>query len=478
MNLRTILPGVLMVSLAAGCTGGNAGPAELVEGGCPAVSRDGTKLAFQRVEGTRMHLGVLDLASGRVEWVVRGETAATAKENACQPAWGPDGSLVFAYANLTNTASQRFSAKGPGRGYRLRLRREGRVTDLVDDFSRNFSPSFAPDGQDVYFCRQTASFYGIARMNVADTKSLTELISAPPRDSGLSQPVVSPDGRFLAYAELGRRTWGLKLVRLSDPLEQRSVTPGAQSAYSPNWTPDGRHLVYTGFEKGDPCWGVYILNLADRSSRRLCDGTDPCVSPDGRWLYYENGGKVWRRPLAPADYPVAAVKPPNPREMEEKVVFRMPEPVTTRVPKSFTFPTDALPSNVTYFARFKVDWDGRTANKFLLSGGLEGAGSFWVFVIDGCFSFHGCEVESTCVASDGRKIGAGTYAVTIVHGADGVIYGSVDGGPWVARSGAFATGPVNGKGSFSTFPGGPSDGKVRISDIEFGLGWPKRSKPH
>ena len=51
----------------------------VVEGECPAISRDGTKLAFQRVEGTRMHLGVLDLASGDVTWVVRGETAAPAR---------------------------------------------------------------------------------------------------------------------------------------------------------------------------------------------------------------------------------------------------------------------------------------------------------------------------------------------------------------------------------------------------------------
>ena len=474
--MKTSFVAFLLSVALTGCSAIDDGC--VIEGECPAISRDGTKLAFQRVEGTRMHLGVIDLGSGEVEWIVRGETAATAKENACQPAWGPDGSLVFAYANLTNTAYQRFSSKGPKDGYRLRLWKNGQATDLVGGFARNYSPSFTPDGRSVYFCRQTASFHGIATVDVADPKSPKELIAAPPYDSGLSQPVVSPDGRFLAYAELGRRTWGLKLVRLSDPEEQRSVTPGAQSAYSPNWTPDGLHLVYTGFEKGDPCWGVYIVNLSDRSWKRLCDGTDPCVSPDGRWIYYAKDGKVRRRPLAPVDYPVAAVKPSNPRAEKEKVVFTLPEVATKRVSKGFSFPTEGLASNVTYFARFKVDWDGRKSNHFLFSGGLEGAGSFWVFVIGESFSFHGCEVESTCVASSGRKIEAGTHTVTVVHGADGVIYGSADGGPWTARSGAFATGPVNGKGSFSTFPNGTPDDKVRVYDVEFGLGWPKRSKPH
>ena len=459
----------LLSLVLAGCAKVDDG--FVVEGGCPAISRDGRKLAFQRVEGTRMHLGVLDLASGRIEWVVRGETAATAKENACHPAWGPDGALVFSYANPTNTAYQRFGGKGPKDGYRLRLWKDGRTTDLVGGLARNYSPSFAPDGETVWFCRQTQTFRGIAKLSVAAPEKVEEVVHDLLPDAGVSQPVVSPDGRFLAYAELGKKLWGLKIVPTDNPLEQRSVTAESQAAYAPNWTPDGRYLVYTGFAKGDPGWGVCILNVEDLSWKRLCAGTDPCVSPDGRWIYYERDDKVWRRPLAPVDYPVAATKPIDPRAMKEKVILSMPGVATNRVSKGLSFPTDGLPTNVTYFVRFTFDWDARHQNASIMCTCVEGAGSCMAFLLNRCaLLVLGDGAGMACAVPYGRKIGPGQHDVTVVHGADGVISCSVDGGPWSARRGTCKTGPVNGKGMVSV----TGDATLKISDVEFGLGWPKQ----
>ena len=72
----------------------------ITDGEAPAISKDGKYLAFTRWEGLNNHLGVMNLENGEVEWIVRGTTAATKNEKACHPAWGPNGELIFAYANI------------------------------------------------------------------------------------------------------------------------------------------------------------------------------------------------------------------------------------------------------------------------------------------------------------------------------------------------------------------------------------------
>ena len=442
------------------------------EGECPAISRDGRYLAFQRVEGVNVHLGVMDLATGSIDWAVRGATTATKNENAFHPAWGPGNALVYSYANITNTAYRRFSAKRQGDGYSLRVRQGGVTRDIIGDFARNFNPSFSPDGGCVYFCRQNDGFTGLARIDLRGGKP-DEFLALPARDTGLGQPVVSPDGKALAYAELADSNWTLKVAALPGLDERSSVIPGAHTAYAPNWTPDGRHLVYTGFAPGDPCWGVYIVNVRDRSFRRLADGTDPCVTPDGKFVYYSRTGRIYRRALSADDFPVAAVPPPDPRSEPMRKIATFKDVAQNREVKTVKFDTTGLPSFASWYMRISFDWDGSSNNCFLLSGSVTGAGNAYFFVIGGAVSFHAMGGPTRFVATDGRPLAAGTHRACLVHGSDGVFYGRIDGGPWVARSGTFETGPLKGVAELTTFPNGVRK-QAEVRDFEFGVGWPEK----
>ena len=452
--------------------------APLVEGECPAISKDGRHLAFTRWEGLNNHLGVLDLENGEIEWIVRGESAATRNEKACHPAWGPDGELIFSYANITNTAYERFERHINERdgGYRLRMWKKGAgCSDFMMGLSRNYSPSFSPDGKTIYFIRQSKDggvyFHGIAKTSALEPNDRWEEVRPYLTiDCGLSQPVVSPDGRYLAYAEMSRSgsQWGIKIADIDDTARQCSVTPGRISAYAPNWSPDSKYLVFTGFAMDDEGWSVYLQDISSWEVKRLCRGEDGCFSPDGRKIYYSLDGKIFARALTDDDFPRGiALKDPT---LQPECVLGHDTATTgtvKRIGKEYAakHPCD---DQTVHFFRYKLDWDGRNGTVFPFAAGFHGAGDFWSFMIGGLLSTQ----SSGAVACDGRKVDVGTRVITqiIWHGC---VFGSVDGSRPFPRRCNIPNGPCNGKAHAAFFPnGGLADARIKVYDLEYGVGWP------
>ena len=71
-------------------------------------------------------------------------------------------------------------------------------------------------------------------------------------------PAVSPDGRWLAYAERDRGNWQLWVLAL-DNGERRQLTRADCNSISPAWRPDSRNLVYAT----DCGRGVQVTTLAE-----------------------------------------------------------------------------------------------------------------------------------------------------------------------------------------------------------------------
>lgn len=110
-------------------------------------------------------------------------------------------------------------------------------------------------------------------------------------------PVVSPDGRLIAYGRAGQ-IW---LMR-PDGSEQRPLTTSGGGR--PFWSPDGRRLVYTVWN-ADPCYpppqtkcaitDIWTVNVDGSGERKLLDrALQPAWSPDGRRL-------LFRKFLGPAE---------------------------------------------------------------------------------------------------------------------------------------------------------------------------------
>ena len=361
----------------------------LGEGTCGVYSPDGGKIAMQRTVDGKSRVGVMKRSGGAFAWVENGPG------NAAYPAWSPSGdAIVYAYGNETNTA---WVAKDGDTGYHLRIWRRGDgVREITTGRFRDYMPSFSRDGGKVFFastrCASPEVFLatrsGVYSVNV-DGSGLAYLVPSHVNDEGAGQPVVSPDGKMLALAQISgfRSTWRIVCVRLAgsgalgdgalpDALPICTVSPKGQSAYAPRWTPDGRHIVYTGFSKGDPGWCVYILNPRTGATKRICEGRNPDVHPSGAFLLYDDGVRLYERPFGADDLPSATEVVDDESRIydePERLIWRSEKPdypATVPMTEAFNFGTDR-----TFFVRAKVRYTPAASPRFrhFLTGEYEGA---------------------------------------------------------------------------------------------------------
>lgn len=330
-----------MVALVAGA---------LLSGGCEAkeaevslpqrateavFSPDGTRLAFQQEQDGHYAVGILSLADGSVEWVEKGAGQA------CHPAWTPDGALVYTACGSTGTAYAWYTNQTDV-GYNLWLWRNGEKRRLT--FGRCFdtTPGVSPDGKTVYFASDRG-FAGTAADGSEGNMSMfafslsepgakpkgVRVVPGSATGAAVSQPQVSPDGRYLVWAEQANygETWHLMAARVATPNRCCVVTPPKMTAYGPRWTPDGRHVLFTGYRSGDPGWCVYALEPRSGALRRFCEGREAALAPDGRRLAYETPeGDLIIRKLKAKAWPTGDVGQAVEAVPSERVLWTGVEP--------------------------------------------------------------------------------------------------------------------------------------------------------
>ena len=350
----------------------------LGEGTCGVYSPDGDSIALQRTESGKSRVGVLNRKSGAFARIEQGTG------NAAYPAWSPSGdAIVYSYGNETNTA---WAAKDGDTGYHLRIWRGGSIREITTGRFRDYMPSFSRDGGKFFFAstrcaspevfRATRS--GIYSVN-ADGSGLICLVPSCVNDEGMGQPVVSPDGKLLSFAKIDgfHLPWRIVCMRLAESEIVCAVSPKGQSAYAPRWTPDGRHIVYTGFSKGDPSWCVYVLNPRTGGVKRICEGRNPDVHPSGKFLLFDDSKRLYERPFGVDDLPgadnVIVDEESRLYDEPERLVWRTEKPdypATIPMTEAFNFGTDR-----TFFVRAKVRYTPAASPRFrhFLTGEYEGA---------------------------------------------------------------------------------------------------------
>ena len=449
--------------------------AALTAGMCGVYSPDGAKIAVQRVESGKSRVGVWERETGRFTQIEPGPG------NAAYPAWSPTGdALVYTYGNETNTA---WAAKDGTTGYHLRVWRAGvGVREITTGRFRDYMPSFSPDGKRLYFTstRCASPQVGMAtRSGIyavdAEGSGLTNLVPSMVNDMGAGQPVVSPDGRILAFAQIDnfRDTWHLVCARADNPARNCRVTPKEQSAYAPRWTPDGRHLVYTGFSKGDPGWCVYVLDPRTGATRRICEGRNPDVHPSGKWLLYDDGENLHERPFGAVDLPDAAEMAVPHTEVEpEQIVWHVEKPAyPATVPMDGRF---AFGATRTFFVRAKVRFKAATEPRFrhYVTGAYGGAPlGFELFVDRDTPKFGAREASGLYMGavSDRRLEDGKEYLLTGMRTHDRLLVRVDDGLPSEFRFNG--TYPLDRPIKMSVGP--TLCGTNEILWAEVGTGWPK-----
>ncbi|HKT60275.1 MAG TPA: CehA/McbA family metallohydrolase [Gemmatimonadales bacterium] len=120
----------------------------------------------------------------------------------------------------------------------------------------------------------------------------------PQATSGPSAVAWSPDGTELVYSMQGS-LWRQRV----GSTEARQVTDGPGYDYQPDWSPDGRHIVYASYR--DDAIELRLLDLdADTSIALVANGAvnlEPRWSPDGRRIAFTSSLYQGRWHLFTAD---------------------------------------------------------------------------------------------------------------------------------------------------------------------------------
>jgi Tol biopolymer transport system component len=305
-------------------------PSVLVGGptvdGSPVVSLDGTRVAFLREMPTGQQLFAVDIAGGDPLPLI-----GKSLQEIVDVAWSPDGKAI-AFIGVDGDRSSLWIARSDGSdAHRIDLGSElsfalpqwrppdgdelllvgstNTAEELLPEFGyRDLYGAFEdptasdiglfllrPDGSDLRPITPTTGSrydYGLVTWTPDGTRILTQAADErghvkvgilasdgtplgriePTTGDETVSPVVSPDGKRVAYADItGHGPWTLRIEQIdesSDPVETGANFVGQAATF--RWSPDGETLIVTHhFDK--QTW----LFDADGSPGRLATWTDP-----------------------------------------------------------------------------------------------------------------------------------------------------------------------------------------------------------
>ena len=109
----------------------------------------------------------------------------------------------------------------------------------------------------------------------------------------VSDPQVSPDGRWIAYTiadtdkAANKRITQIYLISVEGG-EARQLTNEKQSSTSPRWSPDGKRLAFVSARDGES--QIWVMDVEGGEAKKLTNistGADgPVWSPDGKWIAF------------------------------------------------------------------------------------------------------------------------------------------------------------------------------------------------
>jgi Tol biopolymer transport system component/serine/threonine protein kinase len=213
------------------------------------------------------------------------------------PAWAPDG-RSFAYSREVSGFKKIFVKA-----------LQGEPQQLTAGTGDDIQPKWAPDGQSIVFVRsnqprgklEPGDVFGqyeggdIWKKDLASGKEEKFLDKA-------FYPSFSPDGKTLAVDASWagpRRIWVVD-AQGHNPQQITSDSSEAVDHLEPNWSPDGKNIVFQNLERTK--FSVRVVNVATRAVSALTDGRfqdlNPVWSHSGKHIYfssYRGGGlNIWR----------------------------------------------------------------------------------------------------------------------------------------------------------------------------------------
>jgi TolB protein len=234
-----------------------------------------------------------------------------------QPDWSPDGSLVAFRRCAPDTVCAIYTVRADGTHLRrLSPACDATPPDLETQCADESDVAFMPDGDHVVFTRATGlvrdfpngdgfiEHSDIVIRDLSGSHSQVILRSRPFAGDNVEM-VASPDGRQIAFrrqnSPLVQPADGIAVfVMHSDGTHLRRITPWSMHAGDhPDWSPDGRWILFRSNEDGDFVNSQLFVVHPDGSGLRQVTHVSAdtmllssSFSPDGARIVYSQSGEA------------------------------------------------------------------------------------------------------------------------------------------------------------------------------------------
>jgi Tol biopolymer transport system component len=193
----------------------------------------------------------------------------------------------------------------PQLGDHYRARRIAQPT-LTQRRSRGrifLAPALTPDGKSIAFFGDQGGFFIDLWLADGETGRVKRRLVKSTQNNNYeslrfinSAGAFSPDGRYFAIAAKSKDRDDLVILDVKRGREDRRIHVALNGLQTPQWSPDGQQLVFTGFSNGFS--DLYIINRDGTGLRRLTDDRfadlHPSWSPDGKTIAFvtDRGGET------------------------------------------------------------------------------------------------------------------------------------------------------------------------------------------
>ena len=243
--------------------------------GHPALSPDGTKMAYFTTIDKVFQIAVLEFESGERKQL----TFSRWPKRNFNPTWSPDGRRI-AYSSEEDGDFDIYIVDANGRN----------VKNMTDNSPwRERMPHWSPAGPRVVFTSNRDG--GSTEVRLLDTNTRDQRLLTN-TSYGAGYPKWSPNGSQIAYIsaerpEIPPRSWAIWRVKADGSNLEALVTEGERNS-NPKFSPDGKRIVFVSFR--DSNTDIYAVNLETNEEIRLTAhlGLDsfPDWSPDGERIAF------------------------------------------------------------------------------------------------------------------------------------------------------------------------------------------------